>query len=253
MRSSAVIAGMRSSAVITGRPAAAHVATSHRSTASAVASSAITADHGTMAATAVTAVAPMATAITAGVMRAFRLLWNYAADRTPGLPTNPVRLARQWFDVPRRERLIKADELPAFYAAVKALPNPVQSAYLLLLLFTGLRREEAARLRWDDIDIAGKIIRLPAASTKAKRKLDLPMTTFVRDMLVARRAIGRGEFVFPAEGKHGHIAEPKYPLGLVADATGIRVSAHDLRRTFVTVAESADISPIALKALVNHS
>jgi len=31
------------------------------------------------------------------------------------------------------------------------------------------------------------------------------------------------------------------------------VSAHDLRRTFVTVAEGADISPMALKALVNHA
>jgi integrase len=39
----------------------------------------------------------------------------------------------------------------------------------------------------------------------------------------------------------------------VAEATGIRVSAHDLRRTYITVAESADISPLAMKALVNHS
>jgi integrase len=39
----------------------------------------------------------------------------------------------------------------------------------------------------------------------------------------------------------------------VAAATGIRVSAHDLRRTYLTIAESADISPLALKALVNHS
>ena len=40
---------------------------------------------------------------------------------------------------------------------------------------------------------------------------------------------------------------------MVAEATGIRVSVHDLRRTFITVAESTDISPYALKALVNHS
>ena len=33
----------------------------------------------------------------------------------------------------------------------------------------------------------------------------------------------------------------------------MRMSAHDLRRTFITVAESVDISPLALKALVNHS
>ena len=54
-------------------------------------------------------------------------------------------------------------------------------------------------------------------------------------------------------GKSGHLSEPKFPLNQIALSTGIRVSAHDLRRTFITVAESCDISPIALKALVNHS
>ena len=187
-----------------------------------------------------------------GAMRALRVLWNYAAGRTQ-LPANPVKLVRQWFDVPRRERLVKADELPAFYAAVMALPNPVQRDYLLLLLFTGLRRREAAGLRWVDVDLAGRVIRLPADSTKSGSKLDLPMSTFVRDLLVARRSLGGGEYVFPADSKSGYIAEPKYPLGLIAGATGIRISAHDLRRTFITVAESSDISPLALKALVNHS
>ena len=79
------------------------------------------------------------------------------------------------------------------------------------------------------------------------------MSDFVRDLLVARRAVGDATFVFPAPGKSGYIAEPKFPLDAVAQATGIRVSAHDLRRTFITVAKSADISPLALKALVNHS
>jgi integrase len=120
-------------------------------------------------------------------------------------------------------------------------------------LFTGLRREEAARLRWDDIDFAGKIIRLPATATKAKRKLDLPMVDFVFDILVQRRSIGKTEFVFPADSQAGYIAEPKHPLELVREATGINVSAHDLRRTFASIAESTDISPFALKGLLNHA
>ena len=37
------------------------------------------------------------------------------------------------------------------------------------------------------------------------------------------------------------------------DKYGIVVSCHDLRRSFITVAESTDISPLALKALVNHA
>jgi hypothetical protein len=42
-------------------------------------------------------------------------------------------------------------------------------------------------------------------------------------------------------------------LNQIAKTTGIRISAHDLRRTFITIAESCNISPIALRALVNHS
>jgi integrase len=37
------------------------------------------------------------------------------------------------------------------------------------------------------------------------------------------------------------------------EMTKITVTPHDLRRTYVTVAEDTDISPLALKALVNHS
>jgi integrase len=187
-------------------------------------------------------------------MRALRVVWNFAADRTPDLPPNPVRrLRRQWYAEPRRTRMVKAEELPKFYEAVQALPNPVARDYLLLVLFTGLRLGESRSLRWDDVDLKERVIRLPATSTKAKRKLDLPMSDVVRDLLVARRAIGNAGFVFPGPGKVGHLVDAQHPLALVAAASGIRVSAHDLRRTFITVAESTDISPLALKALVNHS
>jgi integrase len=185
-----------------------------------------------------------------GAMRVLRVLWNFIAERTPDLGPNPVRrLKRQWYKEERRERMVSTDELRAFYAAVRALPNPVARDYLLLLLFTGLRRTEAATLRWTDVDLTERVIRLPARRTKAKRKLDLPMSDFVHDLLVARRGLGDAVFVFPSSGKGGHIVEPRDPLDA---ATGIRISAHDLRRTFITVAESTDISPLAIKALVNH-
>jgi integrase len=189
-----------------------------------------------------------------GAMRALRVLWNFAMEREPNLPPNPVaRLRRQWFPVHRRERLVRADDLPKFYRAVLALPNPVHRDYLLLLLFTGLRRGEAATLAWTNVDFGQRVIRIPAARTKAGRKLDLPMSDIVYDLLVARRAAGDAKFIFPSNSASGHVEEPKFPLRLVAAACGIEISAHDLRRTFITIAESADISPLALKALVNHA
>ena len=38
-----------------------------------------------------------------------------------------------------------------------------------------------------------------------------------------------------------------------AAIAGVTWRPHDLRRTFVTVAESLDVSPYAIKALVNHA
>jgi integrase len=186
-------------------------------------------------------------------MRSLRALWNFAADRTADMPPNPVKLGKQWFTVPRRERIVRGDELAQFYAAVCELQNPIARDYILMMLFTGLRRSEAASLQWKDIDLSGGALRIPAERTKAKRKLDLPLTDFVRDLLIARRTIGETKFVFPSHSETGHISEPKFPLGLVGKASGVRVSAHDLRRTYITVAESADISMLALKALVNHN
>ena len=189
-------------------------------------------------------------------MRALRAIWNHVLDRDDSLPANPVRRLKDdgWFKLTPRERLVRSDELPVFYAAVDALPSRTATDYLKLLLFTGLRRREAAALRWSEVDFGQRVIRLPAGRTKADRKLDLPMTSFVRDLLIAQRAIGVEEpWVFPAASESGHLEEPKFPLTLVAKQTGITVSVHDLRRTWITIAESTDISPLALKALVNHA
>jgi integrase len=184
-----------------------------------------------------------------GVMRALRAIWNHASDGP-----NPVRLRRSWFNEPRRERTVSAEDLPRFYRALENCENTIARDAIKLMLFTGLRRGEALALRWAEIDLAVRVIRLPAGRTKAGRRLDLPLSSHVHALLIGRRAAGEdGPFVFPADSRSGHLEEPRAALGPVAEATGIEISAHDLRRVYVTVAESTDISYLALKALVNHS
>ena len=56
--------------------------------------------------------------------RAFRAVWNFAAERDPSLPANPVRrLRRAWFPERRRTGIVRSDQLPAFYKAVCELPS----------------------------------------------------------------------------------------------------------------------------------
>ena len=186
-------------------------------------------------------------------MRTVSTLWNFAADRDADLPANPVRLRRQWFAEPRRERTVTVAELPRFYAAVQGLSNDVGRDFLSLLLFTGLRRSEAASLTWDNIDLSARTLKAPSYQTKSGRTLTLPLSNPVFDMLAARRALGRTAYVFPSASRSGHIEDPKSFFAAVARESGVRVSAHDLRRVYATLAESCDVGGYVLKALLNHS
>jgi len=188
-------------------------------------------------------------------LRIFRAVYNYAAGRDHALPPNPTRLLRrQWKKVQRRTRRVGADRMAEFYSAVMELPNVIQRDYLRLMLFTGLRRTAAASLTWDQIDFTEKVIRIPWKRTKHKRDVfKLPMTDFVCDLLLGMGTRSEGGFVFPANSASGCIAEPKHPCELIERATGIKISAHDLRRDFITAAENTDMSAFALKALVDHT
>jgi integrase len=185
------------------------------------------------------------------VMRNLRAVYNFTAERVADMPPCPVKLRRQWHSVRARTRHLRASDMPAFYQGVMALPNAVARDYILLLMFTGMRKQEAASLRWADVDLQQRVMRVP--DTKSLRPLDLPMTDVVHDMLVSRRSIGKTEYVFPSHAASRHIEATKFFFNQVAEATGVRISAHDLRRTYITTAESVDVSMTAMKALVNHS
>src|SRR5262249_10870279 len=169
------------------------------------------------------------------------------------LPRNPVRIrGGEWHKVTPKRRPIAPERLADWYVAVMELP-PLGRDYLLLTLFTGLRRREAAALTWGGIDFNERVIRLPGQRAKTGRAPALPMTDCVHGLLVARRQLGNATFVFPSYGASGHVEEARAWLDAVREATGIEFSIHDLRRSFITVAESCDISVYALKALVNHA
>ncbi|MCW2238165.1 tyrosine-type recombinase/integrase [Azospirillum canadense] len=193
-----------------------------------------------------------------GVMRALKAIWNHAR-LLPGisLGDNPVRIigaSKAWFEEKPRTDRVRFSLLPKFYKSVMELPNQIHRDYILLLLFTGLRRENGLSLRWTDVDFEERMIRLESGRTKNGAALDLPMSDFVYDLLQARKQAGNdGGWVFPANSKSGHLEEPRYALETVCAASGIHVTVHGLRRTFAAVAEESGITVLALKALINHS
>jgi integrase len=80
----------------------------------------------------------------------------------------------------------------------------------------------------------------------------LPLTNYIRDLLKRRIDASQNAYVFPGGGKAGYLIEPRKHMAKVIENTGIQFTVHDLRRTFITIAESLDIPAYALKRLLNH-
>ena len=173
-------------------------------------------------------------------------------------PVDAIRHNRAWYPKERRQTVITPDQLPAWYAGVQQLRDSGKARdatvadYLLLLLFTGLRRNEALALKVGDIDLQRRTLRVER--TKNGKPLVLPLSSYLLthlERVVEGRPRDADLFTTPS-GK-GFLAECYRQKKKIAEQSGVRFSLHDLRRTFITIAERQDISMLAIKRLVNHA
>lgn len=199
-------------------------------------------------------------------MRLLRAIFNFAigryrdAEGKPIILENPVkRLSRErsWFRVDRRRTIIKPYQFAPWFAVVSGLQAFKSNAdvasvrdYLLFLAFTGLRKEEAAGLTWENVDFRDHTFTIP--DTKNHDPHVLPMSSFLAELLARRKAaaLDGAEFVFT--GRRGRLIDIQHWIVRIAKESGVSFTLHDLRRTFITTAESLDISAYALKRLLNH-
>lgn len=198
--------------------------------------------------------------------RVLRAVYNFArgqyedAEGRSLFPQNPVdRIShnRAWYRVSRRRTIIKWDQLPAWFEAVEVLRATSHDIsartvadFLLVLLFTGMRRSEGLTLRWADVDFANRSFTL--RDTKNREPHTLPLSDFVFDLLLARKEGSGSAYVFPGEGENGHLVEPRPQIRKVIARSEVNFTLHDLRRTFISAAEALDISMYTIKRLANH-
>jgi integrase len=88
-------------------------------------------------------------------MRVLRLLMRYALALKviTESPTDALKDVGLWSKPTRKDRIIPSDRLRDWYDAVLTLRNKKAKVYLLLLLYTGLRANEAVTLKWCDVDL----------------------------------------------------------------------------------------------------
>ncbi|QBY54438.1 tyrosine-type recombinase/integrase [Cupriavidus oxalaticus] len=165
---------------------------------------------------------------------------------------------------------LQREQLAAWFGAVRALHNPVQSAYLQGLLITGARREELAALRWEDADFQWRSLHI-ADKIETETGRVIPLTPYLASLLLdlkrlnetppSRRRLrsleARGQkwepspWVFHSlNAEKGRIAEPRYAHNQAIEAAGLpHVTLHGLRRSFGTLSEWCEV-PVGVVAQI---
>ena len=121
-----------------------------------------------------------------------------------------------------------------------------------MLLLTGLRRNEALCLRWDNVNLDRGT--LCVVETKNRSEHVLPMGRYLWELLRQRRKAADGEWVFanPLTGKR--VTDPHRQGVNIIEKSGVQFSPHDLRRTFASIVSRLGdrLSYYTTKRLLNH-
>jgi integrase len=153
-----------------------------------------------------------------------------------------------------RERVLDDSEIRIFWKAAEAL-SPWHCACLRLLLLTGARLKEIARLRFDEIRDGA--IELAPARTKNKRTHTIPLSPLAREILDGSPAIEGSRFVFSrGRASIGGWSRVKAELDMAMRAAcwnGLPWRIHDLRRTCATGLARLGVPIHVTEKILNHA
>lgn len=123
--------------------------------------------------------------------------------------------------------------------AAKKESNLLVGAGWELMLFTGLRSINAKELRWSDIDLETK--RMAVIGLKSDMDVSFPLCDRLVDLLGTLPRTS--DWVFPHRiDKARHVAS----FGRELVRGGVRVTAHDCRRSFTTAARRCRLAPYVI-------
>lgn len=127
------------------------------------------------------------------------------------------------------------------------------------MLGTGARRAEAAAQTWEDVDLAGRQIRIFGKGSKVRR---IPIVTaLVRPLKQLWEACGTpGGALFPAEIRGDNAYRSMHPYSInmlfarwVQARLGFDISPHDLRHTFAQALNEAGVGIEEVSELLGHA
>ncbi len=198
--------------------------------------------------------------------RSLRAIFEYLLS-TKVISHNPctaVTARKLRYKIKPRTRRIETYDLTKFmdawlYLLQKGRIGTLQGDFVLWLLMTGCRLNEARTIRWSDLDIEQLAVTI--IDTKNNHPHVLPLTPLMNDLLDRRKFDNpsANPYIFVAKKGKGysdskHLIDCRKTLDKITTTANIpQIRPHDLRRTFTTILDELDVSESNIKALLNHN
>jgi integrase len=185
-------------------------------------------------------------------LAAVRKMFNWAVARdiiaiSPCAGVKPPTTERS------RDRVLSDGELRAVWLAADEMRWPFGSLVQLLIL-TGQRRDEVARITWDELDLEQKLWTLPRERVKNDEAHEVPLSRKAISIISAMPRLG-DRFVFTTNGKSPSSGYSKGKRRLDAllppDMPSWRL--HDLRRTVASGMARLGINLPVIEKVLNHA
>ena len=196
---------------------------------------------------------------------------RYQANRSLALMSKMFNLAEVWgvrpdgsnpcrhvkkFKEEKRERYLSADELARLGEVLRECEQEgIESAseinLIRLLIFTGCRLTEIQTLKWENVDLENRVLRLPDSKTGAKI---VHIDGAAARILIGIERLDDNPWVIPGKLPHTHWQEPQRPWRRIRARAGLDdVRIHDLRHTFASVAVSGGQGLPMIGKMLGHT
>jgi len=153
----------------------------------------------------------------------------------------------------RRLLVLSVDELNQVLLACK---NQRDKALILFMADSGLRRGEITSLNWGDVDIMSGLVKVKRGKGGKARSAVIGATTR-RILLAYRRTLGNPTDETPLfisrSGNRFTGTGVLLIFRRLSKRTGIHVTPHSLRRTFVILSLRAGMDVLHLQAMLGHA
>lgn len=193
-------------------------------------------------------------AIANGAMRSFRSVYNHAKKTCRSLPReNPVS-GVDWNPEHRKDTAMGVTDLPAWFEQLALIPNPIRREFHLLMLLSGSRPEVLKNVRVADLDLKNRVMHMAKPKGGELKAFDIPLSRAMMECIFRLRRLApiiypqnAGQWLFPSDSPCGHMVEHK------EDRAVLSHWGNDLRQTYRTLGQAAEVSEVDMHLLMNHS